>query len=178
MAKSSRLVIDTSIARSAGTSEDVTSQQCRQFMESVRDKQHQIVVNTVIYAEWKRHQSKFSADWLKKMFSSRQVVKVANAEDKELRTKIAQSALSEKQREAVLKDTFLLEAALLADKIVASRDETVRNLFIELTTNIGMIRMIVWVNPTIASEGCIDWLKDGCKADKVRQLGYKPDDTP
>lgn len=92
--------------------------------------------------------------------------------DDQLREKISQAATRTRDREAMLKDTHLLEAAIATDQIVVSLDETVRVLFIEAAGRIGEIRRICWANPDKSEEECINWLQGRTKNERQRQLGF------
>jgi hypothetical protein len=78
-----------------------------------------------------------------------------------------------RDRDALMKDCFLVEAALAADKTIASLDERVRQLFGEATQQVGELREIVWANPDLVGEGCGEWLRAGAPAERKRQLGYR-----
>ena len=64
-----------------------------------------------------------------------------------LRDKIKRIIAKTKDREAMLEDFHLIEAALATDRTVVSRDETVRNLFATASSRIGELKNIIWVNP-------------------------------
>ncbi len=78
----------------------------------------------------------------------------------------------QKKRDVMLKDVHLIEAALKADKIVISMDETVRRCFHEATQKIGTLKQIAWVNPCKSEEMPIQWLQDGAELERERLLGY------
>lgn len=90
----------------------------------------------------------------------------------ELRDKIARAAASAKHREAMLKDTHLIEAAIATDRIIVSLDETVRILFKVAAQRVGELRLIMWANPDQPEEGCIIWLESGARTERKRQLGF------
>ncbi len=69
MKKSKRLVIDSDVARSAGTKEDPISQSCREVLQAVLSICHKVVLTEDIFAEWKRHRSNFTFVWLKSAVS-------------------------------------------------------------------------------------------------------------
>ncbi|HEV2656367.1 MAG TPA: hypothetical protein VGT82_15490 [Ktedonobacteraceae bacterium] len=91
--------------------------------------------------------------------------------DEELRKKVEQAADDKQKRTAMLKDIHLIEAALQADQIVISMDETVRYYFRKTALTIGVIRQIVWVNPCKDEETPLEWLKAGAALEKERRLG-------
>lgn len=107
------------------------------------------------------------------MFARKKAELIDSAEDWVLRGKIDQASPNDKARAAMLKDTHLLEAALVTDEVVVALDETVRALFIEAAISVGEIRNVVWINPDKADEEPLPWLEGGAKPDKKRLLGTK-----
>jgi hypothetical protein len=89
-----------------------------------------------------------------------------------LHDKIIKIMSNEKHRDAMLKDVLLIEAALATDETVLSLDEVVRGLFSGLCHQVKQINEIIWVNPVIAEEKCIEWLREGAPAEKHRMLSY------
>ncbi len=174
---SRRLVIDADIARAAGGVDAVypTSKNCRDFLEAVRVICHRLVMSNAISVEWMRHESRFTSTWLNKMYGMRKVVFIdpAKSTSEDLCQQLEKMASSEKAREAMLKDAHLLEAALASDQIVASMDETVRDLFSRASKNVGEIRPVVWVNPDLEEEKITEWLENGADPEKKRQLGSR-----
>ena len=72
------------------------------------------------------------------------------------------------------KDFLLVEAALVTDKIVVSRDDTVRELFSLTAHSVGELRSIAWVNPEKEEETLIPWLAKGAKSGRERLLSSRP----
>jgi hypothetical protein len=87
-----------------------------------------------------------------------------------LRKKMERTTVYDRDREAILKDAHLIEAAIATDSIVISRDETARSLFAEATKTVDALRGVVWVNPENSDEGSIDWLEKGAKVENKRRL--------
>ena len=119
---SKRLVIDTSIARSAGGENAVhpESKDCRDFLLAVLSICHKIVVNPEMKAEWYKHESIFFRKWRVQIIAKRNFIYV-DKEDKnflEIKTQIESLAKTYENREAMEKDCFLLELALAHDNIV------------------------------------------------------------
>lgn len=173
--KSSKcFVIDTDIASAASdrVTEDPRPEDCRVLLETVRDTKHRVVRTEAIREEWNKHQSLFTRKWLASMFARKQVCKIDAPANDQLRSNVERYALSENKRNAMLKDTHLIEAALQADRIVLSMDEKVRQAFGEVTYKIRPLALIAWVNPCISEEMVIDWLQCGAPLEKERLLGY------
>ena len=106
------------------------------------------------------------------MVARRKVCWIDAPANEELRKKVEQATDDEQKRSAMLKDVHLIEAALQADQIVISMDETVRHYFRKTALTIGIIRQIVWVNPCKDEETPLEWLKAGAALEKERSLGH------
>lgn len=172
---SKRLVIDTSIARSAGGENAVhpESKDCRDFLLAVLSICHKIVVNPEMKAEWYKHESIFFRKWRVQMVAKRNFIYV-DKEDKnflEIKTQIESLAKTYENREAMEKDCFLLELALAHDNIVVSNDEKVRNLFREISAQVTEIREVNWINPIKPEETPVEWLTQGANLEYKRSLG-------
>jgi hypothetical protein len=108
------------------------------------------------------------------MMKRRQICWIDAPANDELRHNIEGYAItiSEKRRKAMLKDTHLIEAAILADRIVISADKKIRRYFGEVAHKIQPLALIVWANPCISEEMVIDWLQQGAPLEPERLLGY------
>jgi hypothetical protein len=106
------------------------------------------------------------------MVARKRVCWIEAPPDEELRRKIEQGTAHERKRNAMLKDIHLVEAALQADKIVVSLDETVRGCFHETAERETVLRTLMWVNPCREEETPVEWLHGGAKLEKARMLGY------
>jgi hypothetical protein len=127
---SRRLVVDASVARSAGTAENPTSQYCRQFLAAMLAICHKVVMTDDIEKEWRNHGSRYSISWLTAMQSRRKLVRVPPSEEhnRVINAQLAAADLPEAQRAAIEKDLLLVVAALASDRIVASLDDRMRKL--------------------------------------------------
>lgn len=166
--RSRRLVIDTSIARAAGGEGATfpTSKHCRDLLLAVRTICHRLVLTSDITEEWNRNQSTFARQWRVSMEARRKVERLNVAPDTALRRKIEQTATVQSDRNAMLKDCCLLEAALAADRIVLSLDDTVRALFADAARHVGELRAVMWSNPDILDEATVAWLENGAKVER------------
>jgi hypothetical protein len=160
-----RLVVDASVAGEP-------SKKCRAFLEAILEICHSIIMTQEIAEEWKNHAIRSARKWRVRMEARKKVQRIRNIENCELRDKIKIRATKEKEREAMLKDVILIEAALASDTIVISLDETVRSVFSKASRTIGELRNIVWVNPERPEEQPIPWLKNGARPEKSRTLGF------
>ena len=166
------IVIDASIARSAGPENAThpTSKSCRDFLLSVLDVCHRAAFSKELKEEWREHQSGFARQWKTSMFARKKIESIDSKPNDKLRSLI-QEIGKENVRDAMLKDVHLVEAASSSDGIVASLDETVRNLFRMHAKSIASIGATCWVNPTVAEEESVEWLQAGAPSESNRQLG-------
>jgi glycerophosphoryl diester phosphodiesterase len=147
------------------------------FLLAVLSMGHKIVVNPEMKAEWYKHESKFFRKWRVQMVAKRKFIYV-DEDDKsfsDIQAQIESLAKTYDNREAMEKDCFLLELALLYDKIVVSKDETVRELFRQVSAQVKEIRVVNWINPIKPEETPIAWLNEGANLDYKRSIGYKPE---
>ena len=164
-------MIDASVARAAGDAPvpDLVSGRCRAALEAAAEH-HRVAFSDHCLAEWRRHRSRFARGWLTRMFSRRKVVLLGDVADAALRAKVAACALKAAHRRAVEKDLHLVEAALLADRTVVSRDKTVREVLRTITETVTDLRQVLWMNPEIEEEDGAGWLARGAKDESKRRL--------
>jgi hypothetical protein len=165
-------VIDTTIARSYCESTHPTSTHCREFLNAVRDLEFRVVMTDGLLEEWKRHRSKIFRTWLTSMFGRKLVARIKDVENASLRQKIKKYASSETNKREMLKDVLLLEASMATDWRVSSMNDIDRKRFRDICEYIVEIREVVWVNPDIPAEKCLEWLEAGAPDDDFRKLGY------
>jgi hypothetical protein len=73
---SRRIVVDASVARSAGETSHPDSTLCREFLLAMLKICHRVVLTPEIEREWRQHASRFSMRWLATMRSRRKAVDV------------------------------------------------------------------------------------------------------
>jgi hypothetical protein len=171
---SRRLVIDASVARSAGGEQSMfpTSKHCRDFLKAALSICHRVVMTPEIAEEWNKHRSNFARTWRVSMVARKKEIRLPSHHNENLRTKIEGAASSEKSCAAMLKDVHLLEAALATDSVVISLDDVVKNLFSTSCQSIGEIKNIIWINPDEDKGQTQVWLEKGAKPDKTLRLGF------
>ncbi|MEK0336609.1 MAG: hypothetical protein QQN41_04145 [Nitrosopumilus sp.] len=150
----------------------LTSKHCRDFLKSVKEICHRLVMTPDIANEWNRHQSKYSRTWRVFMVAHNKVKTLNLSLNDNLRSEIQNIVSSQKSLKAMLKDCPLIEAALETDQTVVSLDETARSLFATASARFYDLRNIVWVNPSKLDEKPILWLRNGARSEKIRRLGY------
>jgi len=168
-----RLVIDASVARSAGSEHSVfpVSRYCRDVLRTVLQYRHVLVMSSDIKSEWDKHESGFAKTWRVEMQNRKLVYMITNEVISELRNAIASLQVRENERRAMLKDVRLLEAALATDRRIISLDDSVRRLFSLSCSSLQDCSDIVWVNPVKTNEAVCLWLKRGANTDRKRRLG-------
>ena len=173
--ESKRLVIDASVARSAGGEEAThpTPVNCRDFLLAVLEICHRVVMTREIQQEWNKHQSGFTRTWRRTMIAKKKLVIIGElTENKNLWDKIEKNTEKENDRQAMYKDFLLIEAALATDKIVISLDENAHSPFAKVSLKVGKLRDIMWINPDkVEEEQPIQWLKDNAPREQKRCLG-------
>ena len=171
-----RLVIDASVASAYGKPEAIGphSVRCREFLYEFRKLGHAVVMTVEIQGEWYSHASRYATLWLTLMEKKGKRLFFNVDQDLNLRQGVKNAAQDDGGRDLMLKDIILIEAAITADQIVVSLDETVRRHFKAASQSVMNLRAIVWVNPGNANERSITWLHQGAKSEPQRLLGYMP----
>ncbi|HAC63155.1 MAG TPA: hypothetical protein DCF68_06345 [Cyanothece sp. UBA12306] len=166
------LVIDASIARAAGGENSInpTSKNCRNCLKIISDNGYYLALTKEINDEWKKHQSRYAKTWLKLMFSRKQVKPLDLSIDQTLWTQIETLAPTDRQRDIMIKDIHLIEAAIATDKTIIALDDTVRYLFAKIALDIHQLQGIIWVNPSKEKEQVIVWLENGANSEINRYL--------
>ena len=179
---SSQLVIDASIAHSAGESSHPDSVECANFLDRVYEIGYRVVFSIAIETEWERHLTPTSRRWLTAMRRKNRTMLLKDEQLAELTYwELVEQAITtwvqnpqhgtrEAALAAICKDRLLVDAAVVSGKIVASCDQTTRHYLIIAARAVRDVRTIVWVNPLIADDACIDWLLTGAKREQRRWL--------
>ena len=137
------LVVDTSVVQSAGETEHRVSSSCRNCLEAIRRICHRVAVTPPIREEWNRHMSRFSRKWRRSMAARRKPLKdVVPAS-----VPIDLSMYAKSAREEIDKDMCLLGAALAADRIIVTRDESLKSVLKQRPDGMTLLQSITWINP-------------------------------
>jgi hypothetical protein len=177
-AVSKKLVIDTSVLVSMGRgrSVDPSAICCSKFLKAVKEICHKFVETEDIINELDRQRlevinKQSCLTWLQEMKSLRKLIKGKGVRCNELRREIGSKFANDAENgRAVLKDIFLVEAAIKFDKIIFSCDDKARNHFNELSKNCRKIEKISWLNPCNNIDEIIVWLKSGCEENESYYL--------
>jgi len=137
------LVIDASVARSAGETEHPVSSSCRAFLLAVLKICHRVAVTTDIREEWQRHQSRFTRKWRCSMAAPQKPLR----DIKPVSAGLNIPAFAPPQQVAIEKDLGLLEAALGADGVIVTRDDALRKALGTTPQGSRLRDRITWYNP-------------------------------
>ena len=144
---------------------------CEDFLESIREVCHQVVVSDPLQKEWDDHNSNWALIWRRKMENSKEekVSRPAVGQDAALRHTVKGLAGTHRVTEEIEKDIHLVEACREGDLIVASGDKRARRGFASCASSVDWLGEIVWVNPATDSS-LVDWLKRGAPSEESRRL--------
>lgn len=169
---SRRIVVDASVAKSAGDGTHPTSRMCRKFLLDMMTICHKIVITREISVEWRNHASVFSVRWLAAMRAKRKVVVVTPGSGCTYEIRIQDlSGFTPGQVAAMGKDLLLILAALETDSLIASCDRKARGLFARAAAQLEEIQNIIWVNPDDEADHCGGWLRSGARYAPERSFG-------
>jgi hypothetical protein len=155
--KHSRLVVvDASVARSAGETEHPMSSSCRETLDSILKICHRVIMTEAIRLEWKRHQSRFTRIWYRSMVARKKIrwttgTRLDPAED-------TLKVLSTSEQENLRKDLCLIEAACDGDGIVVTRDDGIVKIWQKCQDRFGLPQSIRWINPLTADRQLLERL--------------------
>jgi len=142
-----RVVIDTSVMRTAGEEDASGCEECRKCLDALLHLRHCYVLTDSLADEYITHSGRFGLVWQVKMADNGLEVHVKHSTNADIRKRIQRAQLSPARKKALLKDVRLIEAALQADKIIVSRDEEARNLYAKMAAECKEIGEIMWINP-------------------------------
>lgn len=169
---SRRIVVDASVAGAAGERSHPTSQMCRQFLLDMLTICHKAVMSQELMIEWDNHASGYSVRWLAAMRSKRKIVTVNSGSSEGIADHFCDDTrFTPKQIGAMEKDLLLILAALQADRLIASCDRKVKDLFAQVALTFDDIKNIVWVDPSQEDDDCPHWLESGARHSTSRCLG-------
>jgi hypothetical protein len=143
---------------------------CRDFLQTMWEMRHWLVMSDELNREWRDHGSRFALLWLGAMKDRGRLEMVGLVRDADLRQSLGQAARDQAQRDRMFHDAHLVETARRADRLVCSRDESVRTDFSDCAPSVTQLGGIVWVNPTHPHEEPLAWLRAGARNDPHRRL--------
>jgi len=134
---------------------------------------HCVVLTNELANEWEKHESKYSKMWRFAMKSKRKIFVSGSGSRIDLFSEIAPYADTKKFRMALMKDIYLLQAALQSDRIILSTDDNAKSFYNNVAFNVKHIADIMWVNPLVDFEDTITWLENGAPSESKRCLGHR-----
>jgi rRNA-processing protein FCF1 len=137
------LVIDTSVVCAAGQTEHPISSACREILYAVLNICHHAAVTTSMQKEWKDHMSHVSILWR----SSMHVRKKLKTNFQPEKVFLDCSQLSDGDRHTIEKDWHMLEAALSADRVILTRDNSFRRALEKTPQGARLLSSITWIDP-------------------------------
>jgi len=141
------------------------------FLQETRALRHSAVITAPLREEWRSHQSTYASAWLADMQARRLVDNRVEPASRDLRDQLTQAAPSHGERELMLKDAHLIEAALATDHTIAALDDRARDHFARTSATVPLLRSVAWVNPNREEESPLIWLRRGARAERGRLLG-------
>jgi hypothetical protein len=118
-------------------------------------------MTTQVYDEWKRHESAFAKTWRTSMVARRKLYKGEAGTAQSLRDRVSGTAQNDNQRQQMMKDMHLVEAALMTDNCIASLDESARSLFSVAMAQVSELSSLDWLNPETKFDEVVEWFDDG-----------------
>jgi len=174
MSKMSRqIVVDASVAGSAGDTDHPVSVMSRDFLTAILRICHRLVWSEEIKVEWDKHASRFTSSWLATMQSKRKIVVIdidQGKRDELIELIESAEGWPASWRDAAMKDMLLVSAAWAADGLVASNDDKARKLYARLSDKSPTIGRLVWVNACNSAEDPVQWLEAGARRNSNRQV--------
>ncbi len=165
------IVVDASVARSAGESGKPQPEACRQALLAILDHNHRLAMSALVRKEWMKtrpgnpipYATLFALRWLTQMQSAGRVDEITLEENSPLRQRCLGSLQHNNQTitsvGAVAKDFHLVETALQADQRVVSLDVKIVGHLARLRETAEEICSVMWVHPVIHQSET--WLRDG-----------------
>ena len=150
--KNRLLVIDASVVQSAGETQHPESSACRETLLAVLRICHRVVLTEAIRDEWKRHMSRFSRKWQLSMTARK---KILHDEDP-AEVNVDTAGLLDADRDTIEKDLCLVNAALAADRIIVTRDDTLKQALAKTREGARLLRTIKWLNPVTDRAAAIE----------------------
>lgn len=177
-----RLVLDVSVIGVAGVKDNALSRNCGNVLKYTKENEcFRIVLSSEIRGEFNRlPNSPLINTWRQVINSQGRWHILKNAENEALRRKIRNIRpfqMDDNDKHAMLKDIRYVEAALLTDQRIISRDDEARACFKNAVEFIPEIIEIMWSNPVIPEDDTDNWLINCTPLEAHRQLGFIKDEA-
>jgi len=139
------LVVDASVAQSAGATEHPISSCCRDSLLAIRTICHRVVMTAEVQDEWNRHMSRFTRKWFRSMVARKKVHRCEGVPLSHVDK--ACDELSATEQDRLREDLLLVEAACAADGIIVTRDDVIQAIWHKCHDRLGVPKPIQWINP-------------------------------
>lgn len=167
------IVVDTSVARAAGTAQNSISICCRETLDTLDKAGHRLAMSDPLWGEWDkrvlgrrerhwdRYASLYTMRWFVLMKSRGRVVWVQLPLDPSFQKRVIEAVkeVHSQMVERVKKDIHLVETALATDNRIVALDAYARIDFRELAKKLIELRDILWLNPN--EDDVPVWLRAG-----------------
>lgn len=154
--RSRLLVVDASVAQSAGETKHPVSSCCRDSLLAVLTICHRVVITEAIQEEWGHHMSRFTRKWFRSMVARKKVHRCEGV----LPSHIDETCegLSATEQDGLRKDLLLIEAACAGDGIIVTRDDVIQAIWAKCHGRFGIPKPIRWINPVIDGVAALERL--------------------
>jgi hypothetical protein len=166
-----RLVVDANIAQSAGASDVPISLHSRECLNAILDSGHTVIFCEQLLVEWKEHASFLSRRWWKSMVARRRIERIEGAQFAYLLDRACACLAEERWREALSKDFHLVRTALAGDRTILSNEIEFPRLLAIAAASVHALSMILYGNPAIEKDTCVDWIRGGAIPIPARIIG-------
>jgi len=144
--RSKLLVVDASVAHSAGETEHPMSSSCRDALLAIRKICHRVVMTEAIRDEWNRHMSRFTRKWLVSMVARKKAPEREVEHLDHFLDRVCKHLAADEQ-DGLRKDLCLIEAACEGDGIIITRDHAIMDIWAKCQNRFGLPKPIRWINP-------------------------------
>lgn len=155
-----RYVVDTSVARAAGSTPDAPtpSPECTDVLLAIQKSGGRAVFNRSLLDEWDKHKGRYASQWLSQMFSRSRIERI-NDDWKHSGDVIAAAAeLSPVAARSVRKDIDLVELAMQTDRNCISLDDKQRAYLADVAKSVSQLGALSWASPRHPQ--CVPWIED------------------
>lgn len=162
------LVIDTNVAFAAGGEDTINpvSKHARDTLMAIQTFGHKAAFDETGLREWKEHRSPFARRWQSSMIARRRVVAITSRHTDSIAEAInGNGALHDGEKNLLLKDIHLIDAAFQHDRVVVSLDGRFFACLPKAAIVQAYCAFVVWVNPKHLDEAMTKWLRRASLAD-------------
>jgi hypothetical protein len=165
-----RLVIDTNIAQSAGSSDVPVSLYSRECLNAVRECEHIAVFTQQLLDEWGEHASLISRRWWRSMAARRRIERVEGEQFALHLDRACTCLAEEKWKEDLRKDFHLVRAAIAADQTILSNENALPVYLAIAARTVYVLSALYYGNPAAEGEPCIEWVRTGAQPVGTRRI--------